>query len=97
MAYLRTRVIASFGTLCAGALVLVACGGKNLNLGTNTTQSQQVAPSLVSGTVPPCGDGAAQSTQTAHGRIVPPSGRLRQSLLGEGRVWSFIVQLRSCA
>jgi hypothetical protein len=59
MAYLRTRTIASFGTLFAGALVLVACGGKNLDLGTNTTQSQQVAPSEVSGTVPPCAAGAA--------------------------------------
>jgi len=58
MAYLRTRLIASFGTLSAGALVLVACSGK-LSLGTNTQQSEQVAPSDVSGSVPPCDAGAA--------------------------------------
>ena len=59
MTYLRTRVIASFGTVCAGALVLAACSGKTLSLGTNSTQAQEVAPSQVSGTVSPCAAGAA--------------------------------------
>jgi hypothetical protein len=53
------RVAASFGTLCAGALVLAACTGKVLSLGTNSTQAQEVAPSAVSGTVPACPAGAA--------------------------------------
>jgi hypothetical protein len=59
MACLRIRFIASLGTLCAGTLVLAACAGKTLSLGTNSTQSQEVAPSQVSGAVPPCGQGSA--------------------------------------
>jgi hypothetical protein len=59
MAYLRTRVIGSFGALCAGALVLAACSGKVLSLGTNSTASQEVAPSAVSGSVAACADGSA--------------------------------------
>jgi hypothetical protein len=59
MAYLRTRVLASAGAICAGALVLAACSGKTLDLGTNSTQSQEVAASDVSGTVTPCDTGSA--------------------------------------
>lgn len=55
----RSLVWASFGILAVGAPVLVACSGKTLSLGTNTTGSQLVAPSAVSGPVPACGTNAA--------------------------------------
>jgi hypothetical protein len=59
VSYLSARFVAPFGTLCAATLVLGACTGKVLSLGTNKTQSQEVAPSQVSGPVGACGSGAA--------------------------------------
>ena len=58
MAYRDIRVAASLG-LCAGALMLAACTGKVLSLGTNSTQAQEVAPSAVGGSVPACSGGSA--------------------------------------
>jgi hypothetical protein len=59
MTFRGMRVAATFGTLCVGALVLAACTGKVLSLGTNTTGAQEVAPSEVGGSVPPCSGGSA--------------------------------------
>jgi hypothetical protein len=59
MSVSRSLVLTSLGTIGAGALLLVGCNGKTLSLGTDTTQSQLVSPSDVSGTVTPCDANAA--------------------------------------
>jgi hypothetical protein len=54
------RLLPSFLLVAAGALpVLVACGGREVSLGTNHSQLSLVDPSTVSGTVPSCGTGDA--------------------------------------
>lgn len=54
MSLSRSVLFASLGPLGAGALLLVACNGKTLSLGTNSTGSQLVSPSAVSGAVGAC-------------------------------------------
>ena len=54
------RVSALLATAtAAAALALVACAGKDLSLGSNTTQAQPVSASAVSGTVTACPVGLA--------------------------------------
>ena len=53
--------LGAFPALAASALLLVACTGKTLSLGngTGSQQSQEVAPSAVSGSVSACSSGSA--------------------------------------
>ena len=55
----RVALLAPLAVAAASALVLLACTGKVLFLGSNGTQSQAVSPTAVSGTVTPCTDGSA--------------------------------------
>ena len=57
---MRTPILSSLLLAAVGVFpVLVACGGREVSLGTNKTQLSQVDPHTVGGNVPSCGGGDA--------------------------------------